>query len=176
MSWIQTSVDASSKRWPWPSSIRNSLGFLISSRSHPLPEIAHVCARATGRFRKREGGEKGERVIVRYGATIIKGKYRSRDSSVMSRGGRNFSSLSTYTSIRCRAGCRESLCIRWTLCGRIYYVSSAEPVRVRLCHLGDGYTGALAIAHSYARNILLHPRLVHHAYRAALRWKLNLHC
>lgn len=141
-----------------------------------------MCARATGRFRKREG-EKGqgererEHVIVRYGATIIKGKCRGRESSVTSRGGRNFSSLGTYyirarCNIRCRAGCRELLCIRRALCECIYYVSSAGPMRARAYAISetDAPARPQSLTCRYACiRILLHPRLVHHAYIVALR-------
>lgn len=74
-----------------------------------------MCARVTGRSGRRGGGrerekekERDQRVVVRHGATIIKGKCRDRDSSVTSRGGRNFSPLGTYDSSRC-AGCRVTM-------------------------------------------------------------------
>jgi len=143
--WVRMTVVASSKRWPWPSSTRYLRGFLISSRSHPLPEIAHVCARVYWKIRRR-----GRSTSVSSFGTVqryrIKGKCRDRDSLVTSRGARNFSFLGTYElTIMPDA---VSPCMAGMRC--IYYVSDAGPVRAYA--IGDGCISAPAIAHLYARS------------------------
>lgn len=131
-------------------------GFLISSRSHPLPEIAHVCWRSRSR------------VIVRHGATIIKGKCRERDSPVTSRGGRNFSPLGTYDSPMCRMPCRHVRRV-----GAAFIMLAARD----RCALMPSEMDAPARLQSLTRTraALLHPQPVHHAYRCiALKAKFTL--
>lgn len=124
-------------------------------------------ARVTGRSGK--GGRRSRpRVIVRHGATIIKGKCRDRNSLVTSRGGRDFSSLGTYDSPMCRMPCHHVL----RICPAFIMLAARDR-----CALMPSETNAPARPQSLTRTraALLHPQLVHHAYRCiALKAKFTL--
>lgn len=138
-----------------------------------MPEIARGRAREKERGRERELLWKrtrgtAPRVIVRHiGVAIIKGKRWGRDSSVTSRGGRNFSPPPAVRGQQPGRGCHYAR----RVCRAAFIMLATRDA------LMPSETDAPARLQSLTRMRAahLHPQLVHHAYRCiALKAKFTL--